>query len=298
MNNNNNLIEVYVIAYNNLFCVEYQIKAFRAFCLDDHKLIIVDSNCGEHQENTSKKKEICNKYGVEFLELPSELSLRGNNPSVILSKKLDYVFHNIIKNRSPRYFGFVDQDFFPFKKFSVVDDLEKYGMYGDVSEIDSAKSPSHFPEDIIDSPWIIHPWLSFYRYDFVKDFDLNWYPSPGFDTGGKNWENFISKLNLNKKDYWRRHKTLMYFPFDDISGSGPHPYESHYFNWKNTQVYSQAQIYDGKFIHMLNSKYLDDPMNPKTNWCKGFLDMALLIDGDTEFTEVNGFHNEGPAYKI
>jgi hypothetical protein len=100
-------------------------------------------------------------------------------------------------------------------------------------------------------------------------------------------------LTIEKKDYWRRHRTIMYFPFDEICGPG-----SLYFPWKGTDVYSQVQIYDGKFIHMLNSKYLDDPMNPKTNWSKGFLDMALLIDGSTEFTEDSGFHNEGPANKI
>ena len=72
-------IEVYVIAYNNLFCVEYQIKAFRAFCRDDHRLIIIDSNCGEHAQNTEMKRKICQKYGVEFLEIPKEYALPGLN---------------------------------------------------------------------------------------------------------------------------------------------------------------------------------------------------------------------------
>ena len=63
----NEFLEVYVIAYNNLFCVEYQIKTFRAFCQDPHKLIIVDSNCGEYHKNTEAKREICHRYGVEFL---------------------------------------------------------------------------------------------------------------------------------------------------------------------------------------------------------------------------------------
>jgi hypothetical protein len=296
----NNQIEVYIIAYNNLFCVEYQIKSFKAFCLDPHKLIIVDSNCGEHLENSRQKKLICEKYGIEIIEIPEEHGKTGHKegPSAVLSRKLDYVYHSVIKERNPKYFAFLDQDFFPFKKFSVVEDLEKYGMYGDVLERSDFKSPADSIEEIVDGPWALHPWLSFYKYDFVKDYDLSWYPSPGFDTGGKNWDNFISKLNPEKKNYWRRHKTIMYFPFDEISGAGPSPYELHFFSWNGENVYSQVQIYDGKFIHMLNSKYLDDPMNPKTNWCKGFLDMAILVDGDTEFDESNGFHNEGPSNKI
>jgi hypothetical protein len=51
-------LEIYVIAYNNLFCVDYQIKTFKAFCQDDHKLVIIDSNCGDHLENTSEKKRL------------------------------------------------------------------------------------------------------------------------------------------------------------------------------------------------------------------------------------------------
>ena len=293
-------LEIYVIAYNNLFCVDYQIKTFKAFCQDDHKLVIIDSNCGEHLENTSEKKRLCEKYGVEFLELPDQL--RGNaskfsDSSVILAQKLKYVFENVVRKREPKYFAFIDQDFFPFKKFSVKEQLDLYGMYGDVNEKDGHKTDSQQLEDLVDGPWMIHPWLSFYKYEAVKHFDLNWMPS-GFDCGGGNWEALIKPGGFDKKNYWRRHKTIMYFPFDSISGCGPHPYESHYFRWNDIDVYSQVQIYDGTFIHMLNSKFLDDPLNPKTNWCKGFLDMALLIDGETEFKEENGFHNEGPAKKI
>ena len=291
-------LEIYIIAYNNLFCVEYQIKAFGAFCLDDHKLIVIDSNCGQHQRNTEDKKELCKKYDVEFLELPGHLSGGLKNPSVILAEKLNYVFDNIIRVREPKYFALIDQDFFPFKKFTVRETLDKYGMYGDVNEMDGHKTESHLPDDIVDGPWTIHPWLSFYKYDTVKGFNLNWYPSPGFDCGGGNWEALIKPGGFDKRNYWRRHKTIMYFPFDSISGSGPEMYESHYFKWNDIDVYSQVQIYDGAFIHMLNSKYLDDPLNPKTNWCKGFLDMALLINGETEFNSENGFRNEGPANKI
>ena len=39
------------------------------------------------------------------------------------------------------------------------------------------------------------------------------------------------------------------------------------------------KIYDNKFIHVLNSRFLDDPFNPKTNWCKGFLDSGLMRHG-------------------
>ena len=292
------MLEVYVIAYNNLFCVEYQIKVFKAFCIDEHKIIIIDSNCGQYESNTIEKRSICQKYNVEFLELPAFLSGGSKNSSVILADKLKYVFDQIIRPRNPEYFALIDQDFFPFKKFTVKKQLDEYGMYGDVNEMDGYKTESHRIDDLVEGPWTIHPWLSFYKYETVKNYDMDWSPVSGFDCGGGNWESVIKKGGFLKINYWRRHKTIMYFPFDSISGCGPHPYEKHYFKWGEADIYSQVQIYDGKFIHMLNSKYLDDPLNPKTNWCKGFLDMALLIDGDMDFNDDNGFHNEGPANKI
>lgn len=292
-----NEIEVYIISYNNLFCVEYQIKTFRSFCQDPHKIIIIDSNCGEHPENSRRQAEICSKYGVEHLAIPENLKW-GRDQTNILAGKLNWVYNSIIKERKPKYFALIDQDFFPFKKFSVVEQLEKFGMYGDVNEMDGFKTESHQLRDVVDGPWHIHPWLSFYKYDLVKDYPMDWSPVHNFDTGGKNWENFISKAGLDKSNYWRRDKTIMYFPFMEMGGGGPQGYEKHYFMWKGMQVYGQVQIYDGKFIHMLNSKFLDDPSNPKTNWCKGFLDLAILLDGTLPFNSNFGFYNEGPAEHI
>lgn len=267
-------IEIYVIAYNNLFCVEYQIKTFNAFCQDDFKIIIVDANCGEHVENSKKKKEICNKYNVEYISIPESLSNKGQWPSLILGKKLNYVYYEIIKKRNPKYFAFIDQDFFPFSNFSVVETLNSKGMFGDVMEINGGGSKSI--NEINDSPWVIHPWLSFYKTDFLEGYQMDWQPCNDFDTGGSNWESFISKKNISKKDYWLRDKTIMYFPWEDDSSSGPSGYENEYFMWKGNQIYGQIQIYNNCFVHMLNSKFLDDPFNPKTNWSKGFLDSCLM----------------------
>lgn len=269
----NDILEVYIIAYNNLFCVEYQIKTFKAFCKDNHRIIIVDSNCGEHIENSVKKEEICDKYGVEYILLPNELSNKFMDPSDILGHKLNYVYHQIVKQRKPKYFAFIDQDFFPYADFSVIEQLEKHGIYGDVIE---GEKKSQDINNLIDVPWAIHPWLSFYKTDFLEDYNMNWLPGVGMDTGGANWIHFFSKKNLDKSNYWLRDKTIMYFPWKEISDAGPSDYRDHYFKWNDMSIYGQVQIYDNKFIHMLNSKFLDDPMNPKTNWCKGFLDAALL----------------------
>lgn len=53
---NTNIIEFYIICYNNSFCVEYQIKTISFFCKDPYKIIIIDSNCGKFKENSIEKK--------------------------------------------------------------------------------------------------------------------------------------------------------------------------------------------------------------------------------------------------
>tara|TARA_R110001592_G_scaffold91587_1_gene267916 strand:+ start:6129 stop:6944 length:816 start_codon:yes stop_codon:yes gene_type:complete len=265
------MLEVYIIAYNNIFCVEYQIKTFKAFCKDKHKLIVIDSNCGEHVANTETKKVLCEKEGVEFLSLPNNLSNPGGGQSDILGHKLNYVYNNMVKQRNPKYFAFIDQDFFPFADFSVKEQLDEHGMYGDVM----LNSKHNGPRE--SSPWVIHPWLSFYRTDFLEGYNMDWMPIlPVFDTGGRNWDNFISKKGLSLEPYWIRDTIICYFPWQAHSDAGPPNDRDKYFNWNGRQIYGQTQIYDNKFIHMLNSKFLDDPFNPKTNWCKGFLDAALL----------------------
>lgn len=267
-------MEVYIIAYNNLFCVEYQIKTFDAFCEDEYKLIVIDSNCGKHKQNSELKKTICDKYGVEFMSLPNNLSTAGGSQSMILGNKLNYVYNNIVKQRTPKYFAFIDQDFFPFTDFSVKYLLDKNGMYGDVMLM------ANFKGERKDQPWVIHPWLSFYKLDFLEDYPMDWRPMlPNFDTGGMNWESFISKKGIDKETYWVRENMIMYFPWKEYSDAGPSSDKNSFFMWNGQRIYGQVQIYDNKFIHMLNSKYLDDPFNPKTNWCRGFLDSALLKKG-------------------
>jgi hypothetical protein len=49
-------IEFYLVCYNNSFCVEYQIKTINKFCMDPFRIVILDSNCGEHPEESSRKK--------------------------------------------------------------------------------------------------------------------------------------------------------------------------------------------------------------------------------------------------
>ena len=226
------------------------------------------------QKRVREKKIICSKYNVELIVLPDNLSLKHLNPSDILGTKLNFIFHNIIKKRQPKYFAYLDQDFFYFKPFSVISILDEQGMYGDMIERSGEESPMN-TNDVNNSSWALHPWLSFYKYDFIKDENMDWRTDTRFDTGGKNWENFIKHRNLDKKKYWLRNNIKMLYPWSSVSSSGPSPYQDQYFKINGKICYGQIQIYNDTFFHMLNSSVLDDPLHPKTAWCMGFLEHAL-----------------------
>lgn len=281
------VIEFYLICYNNNFCVEYQINTINHFCKDPYNIIIIDSNCGAHKDNSQEKEELCNKYGVEYIKMPESLAGTGLNPSNILGQKLNWVYYNLILTRNPTYFAFLDQDLFMIKSFSIIQHLDKFGMWGDVMEISTKSSGSFYKRDIKPGPWILHPWLSFYKLDFIRDYKMDWMPTPDFDTGGKNWYNFISKVNLNKADYWSRDNIIMYYPFAKQSSAGPPPYEKHYCNFQGEKFYGQIQINNG-FLHFLNSHILTNPLHPKTAICKGMLDGILLANG-FKFTANHGY---------
>ena len=281
------VIEFYLICYNNNFCVEYQINTITHFCKDPHKIIIIDSNCGSHLENAEEKKEICNKYDVEYIKMPESLAGNGMNPSNILGCKLNWTYTNIILPRNPTYFAFLDQDFFMIKPFTIIEHLDKWGMWGDITEISNQTSGSFKKCDVKPGPWVLHPWLSFYKLDFIRNYKMDWMPLENFDTGGTNWYNFISKANLNKADYWFRDNIIMYYPFAKQSDAGPPPYQKHYCNFRGEKFYGQIQINNG-FMHFLNSHILTNPLHPKTAICRGMLDGILLANG-FKFTSNNGY---------
>jgi len=271
------MIEYYILTHNNLFCAEYQIKTIRKFCKDPFKIVMIDSNCGRYPDITRKLKTLCDSKSVELLTIPNNLAMDGCDGTLILGTKLNYVYNVFVKHRQPKYFAFLDQDMFMFKPFSIIPFLDERGMWGDVDEPDNAKTPSLNKTDIVNGPWKLHPWLSFYKYDFVKDYPLDFMPCQlpdrgNFDTGGKLWETFVSKLPLNKRDYWLRENIRMLFPFEEVSNAGPKPYETHYFMLNGKKVYGQVQINNG-FIHMLNSP--NDILHPKVAFVKGFLEACL-----------------------
>lgn len=303
-------IEFYILCYNSLFCCDYQIKCINQFCKDKFKIIIFDSNLGINPIDSTQKELLCKEKNIEFITLPNN-NLFNNpiNPSMLLGHKLNCLYYDYVLKRNPKYFAFIDQDMFMIKPFSIIERLDKFGMWGDVMEVDNyPKSGGHNgmeKQNINENPWVLHPWLSFYKLDFVKPYKLNFLPGGNnengdlhFDTGGENYEAFIRKLDVKKEDYWFRENIIMYYPFYEISNAGPPPYEKHYFNYNKEKIYGQIQINNG-FIHLLcSSKMSQDSFNPKIVICKGMLD-GILLSNNIVFDRSNGYEiQNSPTNKM
>jgi len=267
-------IDFYILIHNNIFCAEYQIKTIQTFCKDEYKIILIDSNCGEFQQQSNELKELCSINNIELLIMPNHLCMPNENDSFRLGVKLNYVYEMFVKTRKSTYFAFLDQDMFLFKEFKIIEFLDKYGMWGDVDEPSNNKSLSIYKKDVIDGPWYLHPWLSFYKLEFVINEKLDFKPCNYSDTGGSLWTSFIQNKKLNKLNYWFRDNIIMLFPFKSISTAGQYPYEDHYFLYNNKKCYGQIQI-NNEFIHMLNSP--NNLLHPKVAYIKGFLDYRLTF---------------------
>ena len=303
-------LEFYILCYNSFFCVEYQIKCINFFCKDKYNIIIIDSNQGCNLLNSKQKELFCKEKNIDFITLPNIPEIHKNDAvSVILGKKLNYLYYNYVLKRNPKYFAFIDQDMFMIKPFTVIDFLDKNGMWGDVQEVgnypksDNGKGLKK--QNINENPWILHPWLSFYKLDFTRPYKLNFLPGGKnengplqFDTGGENYETFIRKINVKKETYWMRENIIMYYPFYNDSNDGPPDYPKHYFKYNNEKIYGQIQFNNG-FMHLLcSSKFENHSFHPKLVMCKGILD-GILFSNNLPIDSSNNYNTENsPANKI
>jgi hypothetical protein len=265
-------LEFYLLCFGSVFCVEYQIKTIRQFCRDPHRILVIDSNCGAMPQDTADKRAVCRHFNVPFLQLPAAAaptSARNNNISVILGAKLNFVFRHAVLVRRPTFFAFIDQDFFFVKPLAVIPHLLRDGMYGDV--MDCGSSPT--TECVDDGrPWVLHPWLSFYRLDFVAAHHKDWRPDRVLgrqcDTGAANWLAFIKPKGLAKAPYWRRESIMRFHPAGLPAPTG-----------RPGASTSQVQFND-HFVHLLNSAQPQcEMLRHKYSYGRGLLDGILMAAG-------------------
>jgi len=242
-------LDIYVITFNNLFCVEYQIKTLRRFVKQKFNIIIVDNNNDDHPDISQKVLEICRNENLTYIKTPNNLYQQPGklNPSVKLGTTMNWLFLNCARHRKAKYFGYLDQDCFLFENLDLREYLDTKHMYGPISI--SNKPPY---------AWNLHVTSNFYRFDFVKDLQLDFRPSHKLelDTGGANWE--IIYKNLNYKDYELDTRGFKYFT-QDIGGPNTFQYYT---------------LHDHRWFHMCGSTEVNG-VKVKEAYCKGWLDCIL-----------------------
>lgn len=280
------MFDIYIPFYGSTFCVEYQAKTLTAFAKDDDvQIIFIDNNFGRFPEVSDKIKEVCNRYGFLRAEnndklcswVQDELDAGRGDSSDKLGQTLNLIC-NLALKRETDYFGFLDQDCFAYKPFSLKEYLDRLGAYGKVVPT-NPESHHNFNGEWI---WNLHVVANFYKTEFLRAAisegrDISFLPGswgpqhqkPGLllDTGGMNWWSL-----------WRYEKDRMkyvlpeehYFYYDDLTlldPDGTHPTRTLY------------EIIDDKWIHMVHgagTSCASSYMSPKVSYVKGFLDLALL----------------------
>jgi len=210
--------DIYVITFNNLFLVEYQIKTLRKFFRSPFNLIIVDNNNWLHPEQSKQVLQLCMDQGVTYLKAPDNFYQTEKtffDPSMKLGTTMNWLYVNCVRQRKPRYFGFLDHDCFLVRDFGIRSYLDTKGMYGRVQR--NARTGG----------WNLHVTTNFFRSDFVGDRLLDFRASYPYelDTGGANYDvlykdfdpgdyeleyhsNRFAREDVNRKDSVQHYETI------------------------------------------------------------------------------------------
>jgi hypothetical protein len=251
-NESRNEVDVYVITFNNPFLVEYQVKTLRRFFKSPFNIIVVDNNNWLHPETSNDVLELCIREGITYLKAPDNYYQHEQtfDPTMKLGTTMNWLFLNCVRERKPKYFGFLDHDCFLVKEFDIRPYLDGLGMYGKV--IRSQKSAA----------WCMHVITNFYRLDFVGDRVLDFRASWKYalDTGGANYD--VLNKDFNADDYEIEHHSIR-FAEQDVNRKD------------STQHYEMLD--DDVWYHMGASSHdqLAGDGLFKLAYTKGFLDSRL-----------------------
>ncbi len=245
-----NPTDIYAICFNNLFLIEYQIKTLKAFFKSPYNLIIVDNNNWLHTDVSDAAKKLCEQENVIYLKAPDNFYQKHFDPTMKLGTTMSWIFHNCVKIRKPKYFGYLDHDCLMFSNKDICSYLDRKGMYGRISRKDEN------PE------WNLHVTTNFYLFDFVKDLPLDFRAAHKYqlDTNGANYD--VLFRHHNSFDYGL-HTVGLRYKKEDVSRAN------------SVQFY---EIIDGCWYHMAGSTHdqLAGEDAYKLAFTKGFLDSRLI----------------------
>ena len=196
-----NELEIVTIAFNNDDVIRHQIKLIRKNLLDNYRYTVADNSTDPGKR--ARIFNICKECDVPYIKLKP---YSGLSPSVSHGMALNWIYRNYIRVKKPHFFGFIDHDIFPVTPHSIAAYLKESPVYGHMQQR-ALKG-----RDI----WYLWAGFCFFDYDFVKNRKLDFTPTKGLDTGGRNWKSLYSHLNKYKIKV-PQHRYEKFLPNNNIS---------------------------------------------------------------------------------
>lgn len=242
---NRSEIDLVTIAYNNTHVLKHQIRKVKKNVIDkDLSYIIADNS--DNLEKKLEIKDICDNENILYIEVPKPLD---NSYKIGGSKShsaaLNWVYYRIIKERQPKFFGFLDHDIYPLKEVSIASYLADRPFFG---KKDMRKDYSYL--------W---PGFCFFEFDYVKDLKLDFSPvkvgDSYLDTGGGLWYELYSKVNM---DDFNLPKTIQY-PLINLGYDYPENVEfidESWFHSVNASRWKEASDYTAAIDDIVENEIL------------------------------------------
>lgn len=181
------------VSFNNPVVVDYQIKLIKKYLKGNFVHIICDNS--NRIEAAREIKNVCIQNDTTYIRINSKTIPNGYSDSHGVA--LNWVWNNVIKSKQ-KDFGLLDHDIFPIVEQNVTDYFNKnQDFWGQIR----FKNNNNHKER-----WFLWPGFAFYKFDAVKDLNLNFrrYKHFGFikakssDTGSANWRQLYSRYNADE----------------------------------------------------------------------------------------------------
>lgn len=245
-------IDIITIAFNNPKMIQYQVKLVKKYLKDKYLYIVADNS---NNESDSKRiKDICVKDEVYYFRLPKNpYNGKCSMGSYSNGAAMNYMYHNFIKLRSTRFFGFLDHDIFPIKDSCIVTKLNKQAFWGTLRCVPTNNNYC-----------CIYPWAGFCFFDkkrFIID-KFDFMPLKGIgDTGASNYINcFLPIIRTDE---------FLQYEFADLKRVGIE-------EACGSPQSSQYELISGSWIHYLNaSNWSNEDINIKDKRMNELIDSYL-----------------------
>ena len=176
---------VVTVAYEQPWAIEALVRLWMRN-VSGATLVVADNS--KSKESRKEISEICQKYGVCYIGLPTSFTKHPNRSHGLA---MQWVFDNVIYKLNYDRFAFIDHDLFPVKEVLLDNIVDSQAVFGQ----EKARSRTD------PGAWTVWAGYCFFNKSKIDNFRLNFMYdiSRELDTGGMNYE--VIYRNLDKSGY-------------------------------------------------------------------------------------------------